>query len=105
MESLGQQCTSLFATRALANLINIILLLLLLCDCVGLFRLNRVKLLAVFLGWIGIDFQEDFLQCRHRNPIAEDIVLMHSIVKLLEEALELLSLLIADFKCDLLCNL
>ena len=36
-----------------------------------------------------VDLEEDFLERRHRNAIAQDVQLVHVVVELLEEALEL----------------
>ena len=36
-----------------------------------------------------VNLEEDFLEGRHRNAIAQDIQLVHVVVKLLEEVLEL----------------
>ena len=52
--------------------------------------------LAALILTIALD--EDFFECCHTDAVAVDVILVHLLVELLEEVVELICLLEADLK-------
>ena len=64
------------------------------CFKIGL--LARGGFFAAIILTIALD--EDFFECCHANAVAVDVILVHLLVELLEEVVELIRLLEADLK-------
>lgn len=59
-------------------------------------------LTLLFLFKFFIDFNKNFFKSRHRDSVAQNINLVQMIIKLGEETLEVLSLIIVNLESDLL---
>jgi len=68
-------------------------------------ELDSATLRILFLIILFVDLEENFLQGRHRDTIAQNVNLCHVIIELREESLELLGLLVINLERDLLADL